>query len=161
MDQHIPTLMEIMGMSEPESVYQLGESLIMARNKQTPAALKTQDPEKIKRVQTELERLAELFRDVDENKRDFVQRHIEQLAWYNVSIIDLQAKVDQWGTLIEYNNGGNQTGVKPNPDLKTLMDIQKITNTIMRTLIPLVPNKDAGKLADCFDVDDHTTDTDE
>ena len=123
--------------------------------------MNAQDPAKIKRVKTELEHLAELFRDVDENKRDFVQRHIEQLAWYNVSIIDLQAKVDQWGTLIAYNNGGGQSGVKPNPDVKTLLDYQKCCNTIMRTLIPLVPNKDAGKLADCFDVDDHPTDTDE
>lgn len=115
--------------------------------------MKTQDPKKIKRVQTELEHLAELFRDVDENKRDFVQRHIEQLAWYNVSIIDLQAKVDQWGTLITYDNGGGQSGVKSNPDVKTLLDYQKVCNTIVRTLIPLVPNKDAGTLADSFDVD--------
>lgn len=118
-----------------------------------------QDPDKISRVQTELEHLSELFRDVDENKRDFVQRHIEQLAWYNVSIIDLQAKVDQWGTLIKYDNGGGQSGVKPNPDVKTLMDYQKCCNTIMRTLISIVPNKDTGrKLAECFDVSDHEDD---
>ena len=78
-----------------------------------------------------------------------MQRHIEQLAWYYVSIADLQAKVDQWGTLVSYDNGGGQTGIKPNPDVKTLLDYQKCCNTIIRTLIPLVPDKRVGsKLAD-------------
>ncbi len=85
--------------------------------------------------------MAEIFQGVDENKRDFVQRHIEQLAWYNISIADLQAKVDQFGTLVMYDNGGGQSGVKPNPDVKTLLDYQKCCNTIIRTLIPLVPAK--------------------
>lgn len=108
----------------------------------------TADPEKLERVQQELDHLDEIFQDVDANKRDFVQRHIEQLAWYYVSIADLQAKVDQWGTLVSYDNGGGQTGIKPNPDVKTLLDYQKACNTIVRTLISLVPNrKRDGKLA--------------
>lgn len=120
----------------------------MSKNGQTPAAPATQDPEKLKRVQLELDHLTEIFKGIDENKRDFVQRHIEQLAWYYVSIADLQAKVDQWGTLISYDNGGGQSGIKPNPDVKTLLDYQKCCNTIIRTLIPLVPNKMiTGKLA--------------
>ena len=99
------------------------------------------DPEKAARVQAELEHLEEIFQGVDENKRDFVQRHIEQLAWYNISIADLQTKVDKFGTLVMYDNGGGQSGVKPNPDVKTLLDYQKTTNTIVRTLISLVPQK--------------------
>lgn len=108
----------------------------------------TQEPEKLERVQSELERLEEIFREVDENKRDFVQRQIQQLAWLNVSIADLQLKVDQWGTLVSYDNGGGQSGIKPNPDVKTLLDYQKSCNTIVRTLITLVPDKySGGKLA--------------
>ena len=109
----------------------------------------TQEPEKLERVQRELEHLEEIFRDVNENKRDFVQRQIQQLAWLNVSIADLQAKVDQWGTLVSYDNGGGQSGIKPNPDVKTLLDYQKSCNTIVRILIPLVPDKliGTGKLA--------------
>ncbi|MBR0266460.1 MAG: hypothetical protein IJQ71_03385 [Clostridia bacterium] len=95
-----------------------------------------------------MERLEEIFREVDENKRDFVQRQIQQLAWLNVSIADLQLKVDQWGTLVSYDNGGGQSGIKPNPDVKTLLDYQKSCNTIVRTLITLVPDKySGGKLA--------------
>ena len=102
-----------------------------------------------------------IFQEVDENKRDFVQRHIEQLAWFNVSIADLQAKVDQWGTLVMYDNGGGQSGVKPNPDVKTLLDYQKCCNTIVRTLIALVPNKmDSGKLTDFFPCSDDEGESD-
>lgn len=121
----------------------------MSRNGQTAAVLLTQEPEKLERVQRELEHLEEIFRDVNENKRDFVQRQIQQLAWLNVSIADLQAKVDQWGTLVSYDNGGGQSGIKPNPDVKTLLDYQKSCNTIVRILIPLVPDKliGTGKLA--------------
>ena len=120
----------------------------MSKNGQTAAVL-VQDPEKLERVQRELEHLREIFKDVNENKRDFVQRQIEQLAWFNVSIADLQEKVDRWGTLIQYDNGGNQQGVRTNPDVKTLLDYQKSCNTIVRTLISLVPEKQikGGKLA--------------
>ena len=113
----------------------------MSKNGQQAAAPVLMDPEKAARVQAELEHLEEIFQGIDENKRDFVQRHIEQLAWYNISIADLQAKVDKFGTLVMYDNGGGQSGVKPNPDVKTLLDYQKTTNTIVRTLISLVPQK--------------------
>ena len=86
----------------------------MSKNGPTAAVL-TADPEKLERVQQELDHLREIFKDVNENKRDFVQRQIEQLAWFNVSIADLQAKVDQWGTLVSYDNGGGQSGVRENP----------------------------------------------
>lgn len=124
----------------------------MSKNGRTPAAA-AQDPEKLERVQKELDLLEEIFSEIDPNKRDFVQRHIEQLAWYFVSIADLQAKVDQWGTMVKYDNGGGQTGIKPNPDVKTLLDYQKCCNTIVRTLIPLVPYKNTGSKLQEFLVD--------
>lgn len=128
----------------------------MSRNGQPAAAPIMTDPEKAARVQAELEHLEEIFQGIDENKRDFVQRHIEQLAWYNISIADLQAKVDKFGTLVMYDNGGGQSGVKPNPDVKTLLDYQKTTNTIVRTLISLVPQKKTGSKLDIFFDDEET-----
>ena len=103
---------------------------------------------KKKKVQKELDHLTEIFKGIAENKRDFVQRHIEQLAWYYVSIADLQASVDQNGTKVLYNNGGGQSGLKSNPDIKTLMEYQKVCNTIVRTLILLVPEEMTSKHSD-------------
>ena len=81
---------------------------------------------------------------MEENRKDFIQRQLEQLAWLNISIIDLQEKIDRFGTLVMYDNGGGQSGVKPNPDLKTLIDYQKLANTIVRTLNSVIPIKETG-----------------
>lgn len=96
---------------------------------------------KQRKIKHEVSRLKALFVGVDPNKLDFVQRQIEQLGWYNIAIRELQEKIEQSGTLISYDNGGGQSGVRATPDLKTLMDYQKATNTIVRTLIPLVPDR--------------------
>lgn len=100
---------------------------------------KNESTAKKKKVQKELDHLAEIFNGIANNKRDFVQRQIEQLAWYYVSIADLQTNVDKCGTKVTYDNGGGQSGLKTNPDIKTLMEYQKVCNTIVRALISLVP----------------------
>ena len=92
----------------------------------------------------ELKRLSDLFEGIEENRKDFVQRQLEQLAWLNVSIIELQQRIDRFGTLVTYDNGGGQSGVKPNPDLKTMIEYQKLTNTIVRTLNSVIPIKETG-----------------
>ena len=102
------------------------------------------DPEKAKRVSTELKRLSSLFKGVEKHRKDFIRRNLEQLAWLNISIIDLQRKIDSDGTQVEYNNGGGQSGMKTNPDLKTLVDYQKLATAIVRTLNSLIPIKEAN-----------------
>ena len=71
----------------------------MSRGKIT-ALTKPADTDKAERVRQELNRLSELFRGISEGKRDFVKYHIEQLAWYTVSVADLQAEIDRAGTSI-------------------------------------------------------------
>ena len=94
---------------------------------------------KKKRIKIEKERLLKIFEDVEENKKDFVKNQIVNLAWYNVSIEDLQESIDEYGTIVTYNNGGGQTGIKDNPDVKTLIAYQKHVNTIVNQLVDLVP----------------------
>ena len=94
--------------------------------------------------------MSDLFNGVEEGRKDFIQRQLEQLAWLNISIIDLQEKIDRFGTLVMYDNGGGQSGVKPNPDLKTLIDYQKLANTIVRTLNSVIPIKETGYSRDAL-----------
>ena len=110
----------------------------MARGTKAALIIPT-DPDKAERVEQELNRLSALFKGISEGKREFVKYHLEQLAWYTVSVADLQAEIDRAGTSVGYDNGGGQKGIRVNPDIKTLMDYQKNINTITRTLIPLVP----------------------
>ena len=128
-NQYVPSMLEIMGMDPTEN----GQTM-------PPAS----DPKKARKVKRELKRLSDLFKGVEEGRKDFIQRQLEQLAWLNISIIDLQVKIDRFGTLVMYDNGGGQSGVKPNPDLKTLIDYQKLANTIVRTLNSVIPIKETG-----------------
>lgn len=94
-----------------------------------------------KKVSAEIRRLMALFEGVDENKTDFIREHVRQLSWYNVRIRELQQSINEKGVTIPYQNGRNQTGMQANPDLKALIDLQKLTNPIVKTLLPLVPEK--------------------
>lgn len=104
----------------------------------TPVAA---DPGKAARVEQERARLMELFTGADENKLDFIRSQVQQLAWLNVSIADLQAETDAAGAVVQYNNGGNQRGLQTNPACKLLIEYGKQSNTIFRALLPLVPDK--------------------
>lgn len=74
---------------------------------------------------------------------------IENLAWLNVSVEELKAKVDKYGTIVKYNNGGGQSGVRDNPDVKTVIAYQKNIATITKQLLDLVPkSKNKSKLDD-------------
>ncbi len=108
-----------------------------------------QEPTKDELIREEELRLLDLFKEANPNKLDFVREQVKQLAFFNVSIKELQDKINQWGTLIQYDNGGGQTGVKPNPDVKTLTDYQKLTNGIFSKLLAILPDRheDGGKLA--------------
>ena len=96
--------------------------------------------DKEKRIRAENKRLMKLFEGAETNRLDFVREQVQQLAWLNVSIKELQASIDKIGTMLAYDNGGGQTGVRVNPDLKTLSDFQKLVNSIVRNLLPLVPS---------------------
>lgn len=95
--------------------------------------------EKKKKLSKEKKRLLNIFKDIDENKKKFIDTQISNLAWYNISIKELQENIDAFGVEIEYNNGGNQYGIKESPSVKTLIAYQKHVNTITNQLVDLVP----------------------
>lgn len=92
-------------------------------------------------VNKERRRLLKLFEGIDENKKDFVKEQVTNLAWYTVSVKILQERIDEYGTMIKYDNGGGQSGYKENPDVKTMLGYQKNVNDITRQLTDLVPAK--------------------
>lgn len=87
----------------------------------------------------ETTRLIDIFSDIDENKLKFVMTLIDRLAWLNVSVKELEESIDIEGTTIEYNNGGGQSGIKDNPDVKTLIQYTRNITTITKQLVDLVP----------------------
>ena len=94
-----------------------------------------------RKINAENKRLMSLFENADPNRIDFIRNQVQQLAWLNVNIAELQEKINQVRTLVEYDNGGGQSGIRTNPDVKTLTDYQKLSNAIIRNLLPLVPSQ--------------------
>ena len=79
------------------------------------------------------------FSSIDENTFEFVEHQIDNLAWLNISARDLKQSIDECGTISEYNNGGGQSGLRENPDVKTLIAYQKNILAITKQLLDLVP----------------------
>lgn len=121
----------------------------MAR-KTEPAAALIADPGKAALVEHERARLMELFSSANPNKLDFIRDAVQQLAWLNVSIQELQRDIDENGPVIPYQNGQTQKGLQANPSCKLLTDFQKLSNTTFRALLPVLPDKPRGlgKLAE-------------
>lgn len=115
----------------------------MNRQISTPAAL-VADPDKAGRVQAELERLRGLFAGADENKKDFIRDAVQQLAWLGITILELQADVDERGPVVPYQNGKGQSGLQANPACKILKDYQQLHNTLFRALLPVLPDRPRG-----------------
>lgn len=99
------------------------------------------DPGKAARVEQERTRIMELFTDADPNKLDFIRDAVLQLSWLGITILELQAEIDQRGPVVPYRNGRDQTGLQANPACKTLKDFQTLYNTQFRALLPVLPEK--------------------
>ena len=97
-----------------------------------------------KKVAAEYNRLLTLFDGADANKMDFIRENVRQLAWYNARISELQERVDNNGMTIEYQNGRNQHGLQNNPDLKALVELQKLASAMVKIMLPLVPEGRRG-----------------
>lgn len=100
-----------------------------------------------RKIKAENLRLMKLFEKSNPNQLDFIRDQVQQLAWLNVSIAELHEKINQFGTLVTYDNGGGQSGIRTNPDVKTLTDYQKLANAITKNLLPLVPKQAQSSFA--------------
>lgn len=116
----------------------------MKQNASAAAAVLNADPGKAALVEQERARLMELFATADPNKLDFIRDAVQQLAWLNVSIQELQRDIDEIGPVVPYQNGREQSGLQANPSCKLLTDFQKLSNTTFRALLPVLPEKKAG-----------------
>lgn len=101
-----------------------------------PAAV---DQVKAERVLAEQARLMELFTGADPNKLDFIRDAVQQVAWLGITILELQADVDERGPVVTFKNGKNQEGLQANPACKILKDYQQLYNTQFRALLPVLP----------------------
>lgn len=99
--------------------------------------------DKANRVSNEVARIGLLFNSISEQDRAFIAEQVNQLAWYNVSIKDLQTAIDKKGSTVEYSNGATQYGSKRNPDIDTLVQYQKQAVSIAKHLAKFIKDEDS------------------
>lgn len=96
-------------------------------------------PTKEERIVAERKRLTKIFKPMGKEKLAAAKASIDQMAYLSVTIQDLQHNIDVMGTLIQYDNGGGQTGFKSNPDTLLLSRYISNYNAIARTLLAQIP----------------------
>lgn len=71
-----------------------------------------------------------------------IRRTVSNMAFYRIQLEELKQSVAENGWQDEYQNGENQKGKKQNPTMRTLIEVQKIYNSLQRHLQTL--SKDSG-----------------
>lgn len=116
---------------------------------------KPKKTDKEKRIDREIKRLNEIFKDLDENKRKTITTLIDRAAFITVSLQDLEEELKATGWTEEYQNGQYQYGVKKSAAADVHISLTKNLNTIMKQLLDLVPQKQKqSRLSEMMSRDD-------
>lgn len=105
------------------------------------ARKKTED----KLIEDEKSRLKDIFKNLDENKRELVTPLIEKAAFMSIELDILQENIKQNGWTSKYKNGENQYGTKKSPEAETYVALTKNYAAIVRQLTDLVPAAEKKK----------------
>lgn len=96
-------------------------------------------PSKTALIKRERVRLAEIFRDSDENKLKIADPLIDRAAFLTVSIAELEDQINREGWTEEYQNGSSQKGVKRSAAADAHIALTKNLAAISKQLLDIVP----------------------
>lgn len=104
---------------------------------------------KEQRIKDEKKRLKEIFKELEENKRNLVTPLIEKAAFMSIELDGLQETIERKGWTSEYKNGENQYGTKKSPEAETYIALSKNYAAVIKQLTELVPaaKRKASRLA--------------
>lgn len=94
---------------------------------------------KTTRIQREKDRLSEIFKDLELNKRKTCSALIDRAAFITISLEDLEEQLNETGWVEQYQNGENQSGMKKAAAADVHISLTKNLNTIVKQLLDLVP----------------------
>lgn len=101
--------------------------------------MKVAKPTKTALIKRERARMAEIFRDLDENKLKIVGPLISRAAFLTVSIAELEEQINREGWTEEYQNGSAQKGVKRSAAADAHIALTKNLTAITKQLLEIVP----------------------
>lgn len=93
-------------------------------------------------VCTEIERLTNIYKNIDADKAAVVKELIQNAAYSAVTLRELQKNITEYGAVQEYNNGGGQCGMRISPALQAYTKLIATYNGIIKQLVGLLPKSE-------------------
>ena len=97
--------------------------------------------EKNKTIKKEVNRLKNLFKDLEENKKKLAKNLIENAAFMSITLEDLKKDIIKYGVKETYVNGRDQYGFKESIESKTYNTMIKNYMNIIKQLNDMMPEQ--------------------
>ena len=94
----------------------------------------------VKKKSKELAKLKKIFKDIEPEKQQTVEKLISNAAFMAESLDELQAIIREKGFTEEYQNGANQSGVKKCSEVDIYNTMIKNYSSVIKQLLDLLPN---------------------
>lgn len=96
---------------------------------------------KADRINARLNELNELYADLSPEKMKLAKHLIDNAAFLEIELEDLQKVISENGTVDSYQNGANQYGKKIGSEVQSYNALLKSYNTVNNRLADLLPKK--------------------
>jgi len=96
-------------------------------------------------IQTEVERLQTVFRDIPESQKIIASSLIDRAAFMCVTLKRMESSLNAAELVDEYQNGEAQTGMKQSAELQGYNALIKNYATVMRQLSSMIPKTQTAK----------------
>ena len=100
-----------------------------------------------RRKQKEIKRIKALLinANVDANRIEVLMPTIENVAWMKVKLEEARELVADSSVIVEYDNGGGQSGIRENPALNGYQKLLKTYQQCLKMILDEVPQEIAEK----------------
>lgn len=115
------------------------ENMAKQPSKSAKTAPICSDPSKTERIQKKLAKLHATYRDLPGNKMIIAEPLIQNAAFMEVELGDLQKSIAEEGAIDDYQNGENQKGVKIGANLQAYNSLIKSYNMVSQRLEAMLP----------------------
>ena len=104
--------------------------------------------EKNKKIKKEINKIKKVFKEMPKNKKEIVERLIENAAFMSITLDELKEDIKIYGVKETYVNGKDQFGFKESIESKTYNTMIKNYSNVIKQLIDFLPKeeqKNAGE----------------
>lgn len=99
------------------------------------------DKQRKNKIKNELQRLNDIFVDIETNKKKTVEKLIEDAAFMAVTLEETRKIIARDGVIELYQNGENQKGIKKSSAVEVYDKMVNTYSRVIKQLCDLIPAK--------------------